>query len=132
MSRFRSTFMISLIMILTILFAGCGQSNVQVGWTECTLSGHWQASYVRFSGAETQILCAQTAQILTIEYEVDVNKGDLTIVLMDQLDEILWDIYLQEDAHETVKVPLPQAGRYALIVQGNDTGGGFDLSWELN
>lgn len=68
---------------------------------------------------------------LILEYEAQVDKGDLTIAVSHEENEALWEVSLREDAKDTVELTLEQDGPYALTIEGDNAGGSFDLSWEV-
>ena len=113
------------------LVAACGQSSLEVGMVETNLPGRWEASYTTFTGTKVDTIRAQAGQILELAYKVKVDKGDLSIKVGRHDREALWDASLQEDAKDTVEIALGQDGPYTLIVEGENAGGSFDLSWEL-
>ena len=43
--------------------------------------------------------------------------------------ESLWEQRFQEDAADTVTLTAPTDGRYTVHVEGDSTGGSYDLSW---
>jgi hypothetical protein len=113
------------------LLVACGKSSLEVGMIETKLAGRWKASYVTFTGTKEDTIRAQARQILELQYDVKVDKGDLSIKVGRHEREAMWDASLQEDAKDTVEFVLGQGGPYTIVVEGDNAGGGFDLSWKL-
>lgn len=121
---------ISLLVVIGLI-TGCGQSSLEIGMVETNLPGRWEASYATFTGIKVNRIQADAGQILTLEYEIQVDKGDLSIAVSHEENEALWDVSLREDAKDTVELTLEQDGPYALTIEGDNAGGSFDLSWEV-
>ncbi len=117
--------------LLLGLLAGCGQSKVQLAWVESNRPGHFEASYATFNGSEARTVWADAGETLSLKYDVRVNKGILTISAEGPDGDLLWEVSLSEDAKDAVVLPVDRGGRYAITVRGDDSGGSFGLSWEL-
>ena len=98
---------------------------------ETNLPGRWEANYRTFTGTKLDTIRADAGQTLHLEYEVTVDKGDLGVEIVGQEDEILWGMSFKEDAEDIVELGLEQDGLYTIAIEGDNTGGSFDLSWEL-
>ena len=129
--RRRNVIWLTLFLLLAGLLAACGRSTVEIGMMETTLPGSWEASYRTFSGAKRNTFGADAGETLVLDYKVVVDKGMLSLRVENPDGEDLWDLSLEEEAADTVEVPLNTDGRYTIVVEGDATGGGFDLSWEL-
>ena len=126
----RTAFLISIILLAGLLTA-CEADRVAVGMRETNLPGQWQATYTTFSGTEVDTFSVDAGQTLVLEYETEVEKGSLTIQVENPDDEVLWDTSFDEGDADTVRVDLEQDGRYAIVLIGEDTGGSWDLEWEI-
>lgn len=118
-------------LLLAGLLAACGQSTIEIGMLENHLPGRWEASYTTFSGAKIDRIRAEAGETLVLEYEVQVDKGDLSLRVDQPGGEPLWNLTVREDAQNTVQLPIEEAGTYSLIIEGDNTGGSFTLSWQL-
>jgi hypothetical protein len=127
----RTTIWLSTALLLVALMAACGQSSLEVGMVETNLPGRWEASYTTFTGTKVDRIRAKAGEILLLEYEVKVNKGDLSIEIGRSEGDSLWDVSLQEDAKDRVEFALGQDGPYTITIKGDNAGGSFNLSWEL-
>lgn len=126
----RAAFLISIILLAGLLTA-CEADRVAIGMRETNLPGEWQATYTTFSGTEVDTFRADAGQTLVLQYETDVEKGSLTIQVENPDDEVLWDAAFDEGDADAVTVDLNQDGRYAIVLTGEDTGGSWDLEWEI-
>jgi hypothetical protein len=113
------------------LLAGCGASTLEIGMVETNLPGRWEASYTTFTGTKLDTIRANAGQTLVLEYEVTVDKGNLGVEIIGQEDEILWGMSFKEDAEDSVELGLEQNGPYTIAIEGDNTGGSFYLSWDL-
>lgn len=78
----RALLLISTALLLGLL-AGCGQSQVQLGWIESNQPGHFRASYAMFSGSEVRRARAGAGETLVLQYDAKVDKGALAIRVED-------------------------------------------------
>jgi hypothetical protein len=127
----RTIMWIAIAVAFTGLVAACGQSSLEIGMVETNLPGRWEASYTTFTGTKDDTIRAQAGQILEFTYDVQVDKGDLSISVDRHDREALWEVSLQEDARDAVEIALDRDGPYTIVVEGDKAGGSFELSWEL-
>jgi hypothetical protein len=111
--------------------AGCGSSSLKVGWRETSSLKQKQAQYVTFDGTQTKTFHAEAGQTITLEYKVTVEKGSLTLKLVAPGGESLWEETYHENGEDAVSVTMPDDGRYTLRIEGEETGGSFDISWSM-
>ena len=120
-------------LVLGALLGGCGnrQSSLVVGMREHHLPGNWEASYITLIGARNDRFRAKAGETLNLGYDVQVDKGMLTLQVENPADEVVWEVALENDEADSVEVPLEQDGRYTLRIVGEDTSGGWDLQWTV-
>ena len=81
-------------------------------------------------------------QAVEIDYEVSVEKGTLTLSLINPDGETVWEETFEEaegDGGEPKNSfsgdyeleAVPKTGRYGLHIEGDQTGGSFDVSWQV-
>lgn len=119
------------LLLLAPLLAGCGSSSLKVGWRETSSLKQKQAQYVTFDGTQTKTFHAEAGQTITLEYKVTVEKGSLTLKLVAPGGESLWEETYHENGEDAVSVTMPDDGRYTLRIEGEETGGSFDISWSM-
>ena len=119
------------LLLMSLALAGCGSSNVQVGWVESRQPGTWRASYDTFDGIERTTFRAQEGQTISLDYGRTVEKGSLSLRLVAPDGESLWEKTYRQDGDESITLTAPQQGRYQLCVEGEGAGGSFDLSWRV-
>lgn len=125
------TAVLTSIILLAVLLSACEADRIATGMRETKLPGQWQATYTTFSGTEVDTFRADAGQTLVLEYETEVEKGSLTIQVENPDDEVLWDAAFDEGGADSVRVALNQDGRHAIVLVGEDTGGSWDLEWEI-
>lgn len=123
--------MLCLVVILTnLVIAGCRSSSIRIGWLEHDASNRKQASYRKFTGKERINFQASAGETLHLSWDASVEKGSLTFRLLDPQKDSLWVESYLEDSQGSVTLPLPQKGLYTLWIQGEETRGSFDLTWD--
>ncbi len=119
------------LLLMTSLLVGCGSSTVKVGWVGSSDSGHIGYRYTTFDGVERKTFRAEAGQTMTFEYDVTVEKGVLLLKVVAPDGENLWEETFREDAADTITLTAPQNGLYTIRIEGQATGGSFDLSWSV-
>ena len=118
------------LLLMISLLVGCGSSTVKVGWVGSSDSGHIGYRYTTFDGVERKTFRAEAGQTMTFDYDVTVEKGALVLKVGDP-DKVLWEETFREDAADTITLTVPQNGLYTIRIEGQATGGSFDLSWSV-
>lgn len=118
------------LMTLVGALVGCGRSGIRIGWLEADGLRHKTARYRLFEGLERASVRAQSGETIELDYEVEVERGTLTLILLSPDGEQLWKETFEQDAADTVHLSAPQSGRYELRIEGNSTRGAFDVSWQ--
>jgi len=118
------------VLILGGVLVGCGRSGLRIGWLEAGGLRHKTARYRLFDGLERASFRAQSGETIEVDYEVDVERGTLTLILVSPEGERLWEEAFEQDAADTVHLSAPQSGRYRLHIEGDSTRGAFDVSWQ--
>ena len=119
------------LLLTSILLIGCGSNTVKLGWSESRLPGCWRADYSTFEGVEQITFLAQKGQTVNLDYDVAVEKGSLTLKVVGPDGASLWEESFGEAADGVVTLTVPQKARYQMRVEGEETGGSFDLSWNM-
>lgn len=117
--------------LLTVvgLTVGCGRSGLRIGWLEAGSLRYRTARYRLFDGLERASFRAQSGETIEFDYEVEVERGTLTLALLSPDGEQVWEETFEEDATDTVRLSAPRSGRYRLRIEGKSTQGAFDVSW---
>ena len=127
--RVRATRSALTLLLMSILLIGCGSSTVRLGWSESKLPGRWRADYATFEGVEQTTFRVKKRQTVTLDYDVTVEKGMLTLKIIGPDGESHWERSFGETTDGVVTLTASQKGRYQVYVEGKGTGGSFDLSW---
>lgn len=117
---------------LTIaMLVGCARSTIKIGWSGTSRPGVKAYSYTTFNGREKSTFRAEEGEMIVLDYEVTVDKGSLTLRVENPDGESLWEESFEEDGEDSVEISVDTSGRHQIVIVGNDTGGSFDLSWEI-
>ena len=120
------------LVLMSTLLSGCGSSSIRIGWTESSGLNHKSAQYASFDGVERKTFRAEDGQTITLDYDVAVKKGTLVLAIVGPDGESLWEEPLRENGSDTVTLTTSQQGVHTIHIEGEDTSGGFDLSWNLS
>ncbi len=131
-SRTNLIFQCLTLLFSALLLVGCGSSSIKIRWRESSGLKHTRANYASFEGVEKKKFRAKDGEIIALEGEVTVEKGTLTIKLVAPDDKILWEETYRQDDDLSINVTVSEKGFYTLRIEGDETGGGFDLSWDVN
>ena len=119
-------------LLMTSLLVGCVSSTVKVGWVGSSDLGHIGYRYTTFDGMERKTFRAEAGQTISLDYDVTVEKGALVLKVVAPDGKALWEETFREDAADTVTLTAPQNGFHTVHIEGQATGGGFDLSWSVS
>jgi len=122
---------ITAIVLLTtsLLLASCSQSQIRVGWIGNAIGDQTTAKYTTFSGTQEKAERLESGETLNLSYDVEVNKGTLTLQIQDPNHEVIWENAFTEDSSDSVMLLAEKAGKYTILIQGKRTGGSFAVSW---
>jgi hypothetical protein len=125
--------MVGILVLGSLLLAACGQSKLQVGWVGTSTANQFSYRYETFTGTERKSIRLTAGETLPLTYAVEVDKGALTLAVQNPDGETLWEETFEEaDGGETIELSAEQTGTYTLLVQGENTGGSFDVTWDSN
>ena len=125
------------IIIITAVLSGCDfTSKIKIGEVRLGMFGDNEDglmlySYRTFTGTESDLIQAQQGQTISFSYALDVNKGSLLIEWQDPEGEVAWHEVFETSVQGTNIIPVLIDGPYTIIIQGKDTGGGFEISWKI-
>ncbi len=118
--------------ILSILLSGCelkfGEVRMMFGTNE---EGHISYTITTFTGIESGSVQAERGQIISFNYQAAISKGSLIIEWQDPAGEVEWRKILVEDDHGKDEFRIESAGKHTILIQGQDMGGKFDVSWQI-
>ena len=114
------------------LLAGCdAASSLRIGWRELGGRNRTRAQYVTFDGRQAKSFRVEAGPTIEIHSEVVVDKGSLAVQLISPDGEVVWDETFREDRQAFTTVTASTDGRHIVRVEGDETGGSFDVSWSV-
>jgi len=125
-------FFSALMLLAFILSARGGLSSVETGLTDSSLPGYLSFNYARFQGVKKARIRMDRKDVVKLYYNVEVDAGKLIVLLKDPSDGIIWEKAFIADAADTVTLKPERPGNYQLLIEGRDTGGGFDIQWNID
>ena len=119
------------LLLIGTLLAGCGSSTLKIGWREFGGLSRKRATYVTFDGVQNKSFRVSAGKAIELTCDVTVEKGALAVALIAPSGERLWEETFREDGERFTTVTASEGGRYILRVEGQETGGGFDIAWDV-
>lgn len=121
--------------ILSILLSGCELNKVKFGEVRMMFGtneeGHISYTCTTFTGIESGSVQAERGQIISFNYQATISKGSLIIEWQDPAGGVEWRKILVEDDHGKDELLIESAGKHIILIQGQDVGGKFDVSWQI-
>ncbi|MNL21505.1 hypothetical protein D3C87_1427990 [compost metagenome] len=117
-----------LVLMIGTLLAACDKKLVFVGSNTST-NNKIEASYRLFTGTEEKKVSLKNGEKLVIDYQSEVEKGELTIKLYDPDDQLLQDLSTNKSGNENIEVR--KDGIYRFEITGNDTKGSFKITYNI-
>jgi hypothetical protein len=130
---------LSILIFLAVILSACGEASlhlgklkigeVRIGMFETRGPNHMAYSYTTFSGHESAPVELGSGQLLTVDYQVQMTKGNLSIEIQSPQNELLWQKNFESDASDSIELQPQEAGQYFIIISADSAGGSFDISW---
>lgn len=127
-----------LVTLLTLSLSACefemGKlhvGSVRLGMYGSNIPGQIAYSYSTFTGYEQGTFLADVGQTIHLYYQVTIEKGALYAELQDPNGEVIWQKSFEQDESEGIEVTVSCSGQQTLVIEGKDTGGSFDFTWEI-
>ena len=117
--------------LLAVLLAGCASAQVCIDWAGTNVPGKMACSYSSFTGVETARFKLEEGQPLRVNFDVIVDHGALTLRLAAPDGENLWEKRFESGENSWFEVSHLETGRCTLEVEGEDTAGSFEVTWQL-
>lgn len=116
------------ILVLSLALTSCVR---KVGWVGINYGNKMKASYQLYEGPQTSTISLEAEERVTLNYDVVVESGSLTLTITDPDKEILWQEVFESSNSGVFVFEADQDGRYSLTTDGRKTQGGFDITWEI-
>ena len=125
---------LTLWLIISVFFSGlvltgCSNSALKIGWMENSGFSHKTAQYTTFTGTEQTKICVDDGETVSLDYQVTVEKGSLTIALERPDNTMYWENTFTQDASDAFLIETESEQCFELQITGEETGGSFDISW---
>lgn len=121
-----------LILIITIvLFTLLSACTRQIGWVGMNYGNSISATYQLFDGKQTETIRIDAGDKFSLDYEIDVNEGALTLQMVNPDKDIIWEAVFLQDTTDMFTFFSEEGGRYTLRILGDNTQGGFNIEWEI-
>ena len=120
--------------ILSVLLSACefdkmkfGEVRMMYGTNE---AGRISYDISTFTGTESGEFDAETHELISFTYSVDLDKGALFIEWQDPQGEVVWEKELSKSDHGEGEFGALYPGVYRILIRGVGAGGRFDVSWQ--
>jgi hypothetical protein len=104
-------------------------TNLYVGAVSNSTDYGLKSSYMYFDGSEHRKIDVTAGQTVTFKYSSTVTKGELTMKVLENGTKKVLD--LEAGASGEKSVIAVSANYYTLEVTGDETKGGYDISWTI-
>ena len=115
-------------LILLVSLTAC---TIKVGWVSINFGNRFSASYQHFNGKQVDRIRMKPGETLTLNYEIEVDKGALSLQIINPQGDPIWVENFLEDARSHFAFRSETGGVYKAIVLGEQTGGSFKLDWVI-
>ncbi len=116
-------------LMILVLLSACSR---KLSWVSTNYGNQFNASYQLFDGKQLDFIKIEAGETLTLDFDVVVNEGALTLQLVDQDQNIVWAETFTASAKGDAAYTAEVGGRYTLAAVGDDTSGGFEIIWEIS
>jgi len=124
--------LIFILFVAAAIVSSCNAiSSKRVGCVCTNIGNEMNCRYKLFSDQETDRIKVESGETLEISYDVEVESGELRISLLNPDEEVVWEKDFMEAASDTATYQANEDGKLILIVEGVDTEGLFNISWQV-
>jgi hypothetical protein len=114
---------------LALLLCACQTTNgTRIGWSSSVRATEYSAAYATFNGTASIPINIRENRV-SFTYQVEVSKGALSIAVQDPQGQGIWRTTLHGNSSGGRVLDTPRTGSYTLQVEGQNTGGSFDIHW---
>lgn len=136
-ARYAAAVVASLAVLFVIVLLGFGfalrASQIREGWSGYNRPGEIAYTYTRFTSTERGDIQAKAGQTILLAYQATVSSGSLNLRVENPSRNVVWLVRLgasPDNYRDSVPIPAGQTGHYTILIEGQDTAGGFDVSWQ--
>jgi len=115
-------------LILLVSLTAC---TIKVGWVSINFGNRFSASYQHFNGKQVDRIRMKPGETLTLNYEIEVDKGALSLQIINPQGDLIWKEKFLKNAESQFVFTAETGGVYKVIVLGEQTGGSFKLDWVI-
>ncbi len=127
----RKSTIIIYFLLTVILLSACSTSSQRVGWSCINPSGELNCTYRLFSGKEIEKISLENGEKLTVDFDVQIESGEVKISLQNPEGVPVWDTGLSQTTLDIFSIEIKESGDYLLIVEGIKSRGSFIFDWEI-
>ncbi len=103
----------------------------RVLWYGSSVPGHISAHFHYFDGKDARRLAGNAGEAFTIRYDLEPDKGVLTLTLLSPEGTAIWTRSTTEPALGSATVPLPESGPYRVQITGDKSRGSFAVDYRV-
>lgn len=126
-----------LLVLAIVMLSSCarleGVSRVEIGMVESAGLKKTEARFETLSGRKTQRETLDEGDTLSLGYEVALEKGVLTLQIVDPASKLIWERVLDTEARvsDETEFVAAETGTYTIVVIGAGAGGSYQLQWKI-
>lgn len=118
--------------MLAVILSACSMGSVRVGYVGSNIGHHSDFSYKTFTGVDVNTFSVEDGEKLSLDYDVEMEKGVLVICLVEkQSGDLVWEKSFETSQADHISFEDLTSGSYQIRFEGQDAGGGYDVEWVI-
>jgi len=130
----KKKYLILIIILLSIILSACELDKLKFGEVRMmygnNAAGRISYDISTFTGTESGEFEAETGEVISFTYSIELDKGALVIEWQDPHGEVIWHKTFEESEIGEDEFEILSAGTYRVFVSGDGAGGKFDVLWQ--
>lgn len=127
--KLRKTALLLAVALSVITLAGC---TLSVGSYFAQSQGRMTGRYATYDGVKTRNIALESGHTLSLDYNIKVSKGTLTLALLNPDGEVVWKEDCTADRHAKIVYTPLTPGVHKLELTAEWTGGSYELKWTID
>jgi hypothetical protein len=101
----------------------------RIGFAGIHVPGHMEARYQYLDDTIESQITVDEGDTIVLEYELHTAEGQLVLEIFNPNGERLMRMEGNEEGRAEIEAPF--SGTYQMVVQGDETRGSYNLSWNV-
>jgi hypothetical protein len=128
MNRNRKLVTFLLLLSFSVTLTGC---SFRLGWVSSSKESSVSAKFLYFKGTRNKSIEMTQGDVLVVDYDISLDKGNLTLVITGPDGEIEREEATRGSNSRQFLIEAPSTGKYRLSLIGDWASGGYKLEWNI-